>query len=123
YCSKEKHMTTSTPPATIPPEKGPIWHTLSIEDALRAQSVDAATGLSQSEVDARLKQFGPNKFAEARKVPGYISFLNQYKDPMQIVLLVAAIVSIIIQQWGTALILMIMTLFIAFIELSQDGEA
>ena len=116
-------MTTSTPPATIPPEQGPIWHTLSIEDALRAQSVDAATGLSQSEVDARLKQFGPNKFAEAKKVPGYISFLNQYKDPMQIVLLVAAIVSIIIQQWSTALILIILTLFNAFLALRQEGKA
>ena len=116
-------MTTSTPPATIPPEQGPIWHTLSIEEALRAQSVDAATGLSQSEVDARLKQFGPNKFAEAKKVPGYISFLNQYKDPMQIVLLVAAVVSIIIQQWSTALILIILTLFNALLALRQEGKA
>ena len=77
-------MTTSTPPSTIPPEQGPIWHTLSIEEALRAQSVDAATGLGQEEVQSRMKKYGPYKFAEAPKVPGYISFLNQYKDPMQI---------------------------------------
>src|SRR2546421_260695 len=49
HIMKEKSMTTSTPPATIPPEQGPIWHTLSIEEALRAQSVDAATGLSHAE--------------------------------------------------------------------------
>ncbi len=116
-------MTTSTPPATIPPEQGPIWHTLSIEEALRRQGVDAATGLSQAEVERRLKQFGPNKFAEAKKVPGYISFLNQYKDPMQIVLLVAAIVSLIIQQWSTALVLIILTLFNAFLALRQEGKA
>src|SRR6266487_3667078 len=123
HIMKEKSMTTSTPPATIPPEQGPIWHTLSIEEALRAQSVDAATGLSQAEVERRLKQFGPNKFAEAKKVPGYISFLNQYKDPMQIVLLVAAVVSLIIQQWSTALILIILTLFNAFLALRQEGKA
>ena len=116
-------MTTSTPPATSPSGQGPTWHTLSIEEALRAQSVDAATGLSQEEAEHRLKQFGPNKFAEAKKVPGYIAFLNQYKDPMQIVLLVAAIVSIIIQQWGTALILIILTLFNAFLALRQEGKA
>ncbi len=116
-------MTTSTSPATSPSEQGPIWHTLSIEEALRAQSVDATTGLSQAEVVRRLKQFGPNKFAEAKKVPGYIAFLNQYKDPMQIVLLVAAIVSILIQQWGTALILIILTLFNAFLALRQEGKA
>ena len=116
-------MTTSTPPATIPPGQGPAWHTLSIEEALQKQGVDQAAGLSQSEVDARLKQFGPNKFAEAKKVPGYISFLNQYKDPMQIVLLVAAIVSLIIQQWSTALILIILTLFNALLALRQEGKA
>jgi Ca2+-transporting ATPase len=116
-------MTTTIPTATIPPEQGPIWHTLSIEEALREQGVDAATGLSQAEVERRLKQFGPNKFAEAKKVPGYISFLNQYKDPMQIVLLVAAIVSLIIQQWSTALILIILTLFNAFLALRQEGKA
>jgi P-type Ca2+ transporter type 2C len=116
-------MTTSTPPATIPPEQGPIWHTLSIEEALRRQGVDAATGLSPAEVERRLKQFGPNKFAEAKKVPGYISFLNQYKDPMQIVLLAAAIVSLIIQQWSTALVLVILTLFNAFLALRQEGKA
>ncbi len=116
-------MTTSTPPATLPPEQGPSWHTLSIEQALQEQGVDAATGLSQEEAERRLKQFGPNKFAEAKKVPGYIAFLNQYKDPMQIVLLVAAIVSLIIQQWSTALILIILTLFNALLALRQEGKA
>src|SRR5436309_3226258 len=70
-----------------------------------------------------MKKFGPNKYAEAEKVPGYIAFLNQYKDPMQIVLLVAAIVSILIQQWGTALILIILTLFNALLALRQEGKA
>src|SRR6516225_8721891 len=116
-------MTTSTPPATIPPGQGPTWHTLSIEESLREQGVDAATGLSQAESDTRLKKYGPNKFAEAKKEPGYVAFLNQYKDPMQIVLLVAAIVSLIIQQWSTALILIILTLFNAFLALRQEGKA
>jgi Ca2+-transporting ATPase len=116
-------MTTSTPPATSPSGQGPVWHTLSIEDALREQGVDSATGLSQAEAGTRLKKFGPNKFAEAKKVPGYVAFLNQYKDPMQIVLLAAAIVSLIIQQWSTALILIILTLFNAFLALRQEGKA
>ncbi len=116
-------MTTSTPPTTIPPGQGPAWHTLSIDEALREQGVDQAAGLSQQEAERRFKQFGPNKFAEARKVPGYIAFLNQYKDPMQIVLLAAAIVSLIIQQWSTAFILIILTLFNALLALRQEGKA
>src|SRR5438445_10050970 len=87
------------------------------------QGVDAATSLRQAEAVRRHKQFGGNKLAKAKKEPGYVSFLNQYKDPMQIVLLVAAVVSIIIQQWSTALILIILTLFNAMLALRQEGKA
>ncbi len=80
-------MTTSTP-ATSPSMRGPAWHTLSSEDALHEQSVDAATGLSEAEAERRLKQFGPNKFAEAKKeLPtepvklGKRQSPNGYKEP------------------------------------------
>src|SRR3989442_326364 len=116
-------MTTTIPTATSPSGQGPNWHTLSIEDALREQGVDAATGLSQAEAETRMKKYGPNAFAQAKKKPGYVAFLNQYQDPMQIVLLVTAIVSIIIQQWSTTLILIILTLFNALLTLRQERKA
>src|SRR5690349_3962468 len=116
-------MTTSTPPATSPSGKGPAWHILSIEEALREQGVDQATGLSQAEAARRLKQFGPNTFAAEQKEPGWRAFLRQYEDPMQILLLVAAIASLIIKEWSTAFILIILTLFNALLALRQEGKA
>ena len=116
-------MTTSTSPVTSAPGQGPAWHTLSIEDALRKQGVDAATGLSQAEAESRLKQYGPNAFTAEKKESGFVAFLRQYKDPMQILLLVAAIASLFIQQWGTALLLVALTLLNAFMGLSQEGKA
>src|SRR6516225_1307493 len=116
-------MSTSTSTVSNPPGQGPAWHTLSIEDALREQGVDAATGLSQAEAASRLKKFGPNKFATEQKEPGIVAFLRQYEDPMQILLLVAAIASLIIQQWGTALLLVVLTLFNALLALRQEGKA
>ncbi len=116
-------MTTSTSSVTGPPGQGRAWHTLSVDDALREQGVDAATGLSQAEAEARLKKYGPNKFTEEKKEPGWRAFLRQYQDPMQILLLVAAIASLIIQQWGTALLLVALTLLNAFMGLSQEGKA
>ena len=76
----------STSPSTVssPLGKELAWHTLSIEDALRAQGVDAATGLSQAEAESRLKKFGPNAFTTEQKEPGWRAFLRQYQDPMQI---------------------------------------
>jgi P-type Ca2+ transporter type 2C len=116
-------MTTSNTTVSSAPGQEQAWHTLTIEDALREQGVDATTGLSQAEVDARVKKFGPNAFTAEQKEPGYVTFLNQYKDPMQILLLVAAIASLLIQQWSTALLLIVLTLFNALLALRQEGKA
>jgi P-type Ca2+ transporter type 2C len=112
--------TATKPDASTP---APAWHTLTVGDALQREEVDSAKGLNSAEAEARLQQIGPNAFAQAKKQPGYIQFLNQYRDPMQIVLLVAAIVSIVINQWSTALLLIVLTLFNAFLALRQEGKA
>jgi Ca2+-transporting ATPase len=115
---------SSTPPTGQGANtSGPIWHTLSVDDALQHAAVDPAKGLSPSEAEERLQKFGPNAFAQAKKEPGLVRFLNQYRDPMQIVLLGAAIISIWIREWSTALLLIALTLFNAFLALRQEGKA
>jgi Ca2+-transporting ATPase len=112
--------TTTEPGATA---AGPVWHTLSVSDALQHEEVDPTKGLSPAEAEARLQKFGPNAFAQAKKEPGLVRFLNQYRDPMQIVLLGAAIISLWIKEWSTALLLIVLTLFNAFLALRQEGKA
>ena len=56
------------------PASAPAWHTLSVEDALKAQGVDPQVGLSAAEVERRRAQYGPNKFAEAKKESGWSKF-------------------------------------------------
>src|SRR4029453_3481109 len=68
--------------------------------------------------------FGSNKFAEAEKEPRLRAFLRQYKDPMQIVLLVAGIVSMFLPgQFATGVVLIGLTLLNAFLGLNQEGKA
>jgi Ca2+-transporting ATPase len=107
------------------PASAPAWHTLSVDDALKAQSVDPQVGLTAAEVEKRRAQYGPNKFAEAKKESGWSKFVRQYKDPMQIVLLVAALISLVAIEGGrsTALLLFGLTLLNAFMSLSQEGKA
>lgn len=52
-------------------------------------------GLSSAEAQARLEKHGANKLAEPPKVPLWKKFLLQFADPMIIVLLVAAAVSLV----------------------------
>ncbi len=116
-------MTAAVASTKRPSDQGPVWHTLSIHDVQREELVDIATGLSQAEAEERLKKYGPNAFAAEKKEPGWRTFLRQYQDPMQIVLLVAGVVSAIIQEWGTALLLVALTVFNAVLGLNQEGKA
>jgi len=106
------------------PVSAPVWHTLPVDEALKAQGVDPAQGLSGAEVEKRRAQYGPNKFAEAKKESGWSKFVRQYQDPMQIVLLGAAVVSLlVIRERETALLLFGLTLLNAVMSLNQEGKA
>jgi P-type Ca2+ transporter type 2C len=86
--------------------------------------VDAATGLTDEEVRARRERFGPNKMAAAKADPKWRAFLRQYRDPMQIVLLGAGVVSLFLpEQFATGLLLIFLTLFNAVLGLNQEGKA
>jgi Ca2+-transporting ATPase len=103
---------------------GPVWHILSVSDAVQHEEVDPTKGLSAAEAETRLQKFGPNAFAQAEKEPGWRAFLRQFRDPMQIVLLVAGAVSgIAIQQWATAVVLIALAVFNAVLALRQEGKA
>jgi Ca2+-transporting ATPase len=100
------------------------WHVLSGTAAARELGVDPRQGLSAAEAAKRIEQYGPNKFAEAKSEPRWHAFLRQYRDPMQIVLLVAGLGSIWpVHELGTGLVIIFLTLFNAVLGLRQEGKA
>jgi len=103
---------------------GPAWQTLTVDEALRQEGTDAAHGLSAAEAASRLQKFGPNAFTQAKKAPGWLLFARQYKDTMQIVLLVAGVISgVVVHQWGSALMLVLLTVVNALLGMRQEGKA
>ncbi len=64
-------------------------------DSVLAETGSAAEGLSAEEAAARLEADGPNKLIEAKKRSSIARFFDQMKDPMIIILLVAAALSLI----------------------------
>jgi Ca2+-transporting ATPase len=113
---------TETTSAT--PAASEAWHALSTADTLQRQAVTIEAGLTTAEADARRAKFGPNKFADAPKEPRWQAFLRQYRDPMQIVLLIAGIVSLFIpNQFATGVLLILLTLLNAFLGINQEGKA
>jgi Ca2+-transporting ATPase len=103
---------------------GTAWHALSGADALKQLDTTVEAGLSSAEATSRLAKYGPNKFAEAPPEPRWQAFLRQYKDPMQIVLLVAGGISLFLPgQFATGVLLIALTLLNAAMGLNQEGKA
>jgi Ca2+-transporting ATPase len=107
-----------------PEADGSAWHTLSAERVLHAEEVDGQRGLSSAEVAARAQRFGPNAFAAGQVESRWHAFARQYADPMQIVLLVAGVLSLYpIKELETGVVLICLTLFNAVLGLRQEGKA
>ncbi|MGW8249555.1 MAG: cation-translocating P-type ATPase, partial [Anaerolineales bacterium] len=105
-------------------ENQPVWYIMTPDEVAKQLQVDPAKGLSAAEVQQRLQQYGPNKLAGKAKEPGWQAFLRQYKDFMQILLLVAAVVNLVVTgEWGTTLVLLILTVFNAVLGLNQESKA
>ena len=103
--------------------KDVAWYRLGGAEAAEKLEVDPRQGLTTAEVEQRLSQYGPNELAEAEKEPAWRQFLRQYADYMQIMLLAAAVLSIVIADYGTATMLFLLTLVNAIIGYRQEGKA
>lgn len=107
-----------------PSENQPNWFTLSPEEVAGQLKVDPAKGLSSAEAQQRLQKYGPNKLAGKPKEPGWQAFLRQYRDFMQILLIGAAIVNLLVTgEWGTTVVLVVLTIFNAVLGLNQESKA
>jgi Ca2+-transporting ATPase len=97
-------MTATTTQAS-PDDQTVDWYRLSGDEVCGRLNVDPTVGLSDAEVTSRRERYGPNKLAEEAKEPTWKAFLRQYRDLMQLVLVGAAVVSIVaIQDVSTALV-------------------
>ncbi len=114
-------MTTTATATEVPTT---AWYALSADDVAKQLGVDVHAGLTTAEATARREQYGPNKFAEAKAEPRWRAFVRQYRDLMQIVLLVVGIGSLWpLQQWGTGILVLLLTVFNAILGLHQEGKA
>ena len=114
-------MTTPTTPAQAAPDVR--WYGLTSSEVASRLQVDPATGLTAADAAQRLRTQGPNALDEAAPEPTWRKFAKQYKEYMQIVLVGAAIVSLLIGEYVTFVGLLLLTLFNAWLGYNQEGKA
>lgn len=69
------------------------WHVLSVKEVEQKLSTSLQKGLSRDEAHRRLEKYGPNELEQKGRKTVLSMFLDQFKDFMVIVLLVAAVIS------------------------------
>jgi len=102
---------------------GQTWYSRSPDEVGAALGVDPASGLPGSRAAELLAAGGPNALPEEKPKPGWLRFLEEYRSYMQIILVAAAIVSLAIKEWSTAVLLLLLTVLNAVVGLRQEGKA
>ena len=99
------------------------WYSRPPAAIAAALDVNPDTGLTAGKAAARLSANGPNALPEEKTKPGWRRFADEYRSYMQVILVVAALVSLVIQQWSTAVLLVLLTVLNAVVGLRQAGKA
>ena len=102
------------------------WHDKSGQQVLKELETDPGRGLSREEAARRLVRWGPNQLAAARQEGLIRRFLGQLRDPMILVLLAAAGLSLWAgggEDWLDAAIILVIVVVNACISISQENSA
>src|SRR5947209_7635452 len=99
------------------------WYAHTPDEIAAALDVQVVDGLPTQRATERLAEHGPNALPEESPPAAWRRFLDEYRSYMQLILCGTAIVSLLIQEWTTALLLVVLTVLNAIVGLRQQGKA
>lgn len=108
--------------------EGKEWFQLSIEEVKGKFKVEEAQGLSEVQVIKNREIYGLNELATKKKKSLFVKFLEQFKDFMIIILIIAAIISGIVGYYEgegitDSIIILIVVIVNAIIGVAQESKA
>jgi len=99
-----------------------FWHDQSPEAAIRKLET-TPTGLSQTEAEARLATYGPNRLPEPPRRSAFMRFLLQFHNILIYVLLGAAVITALLDHWVDTCVILAVVIANALIGFLQEGKA
>ena len=109
-------------------KKSNVWFHESIEEVEKHFGVDETKGLSKEQVEKNRQTYGMNELAAKKKKSLFVKFLEQFKDFMIIILIIAAIISGIVGYYEgegitDSIIILIVVIVNAIIGVAQESKA
>ncbi len=94
--------------STEPTQAQTAWHAQDADAVVSALASDRQAGLTTGEVDERRRRHGPNEIASEPPPSTWSIALLQLKDPMNLMLVAVAVVSIVIGEIPTAIVVAVL---------------
>lgn len=99
------------------------WYQQSVTQVCQTLNTDTETGLTSGEVKQRLEKYGPNELAHKEGTGILRMFIEQLKDYMVIILIIASIVSIIVGEVTDSLVIIGIVIVNACLGVIQEYRA
>jgi Ca2+-transporting ATPase len=99
------------------------WHALEVDELSRALHSDTERGLTQTEAGRRLGEYGPNELPQAPPASPLKLLLEQFSSLIVWVLIGAAIVSGLLQEWVDAAAIVAIVILNAILGFVQEFRA
>jgi Ca2+-transporting ATPase len=101
------------------------WYQLSTEEVLE-QLGTTSSGLTEDDAKSRLAKYGPNKLQKAKKTSRAVLFLQQFLSPLIYVLLVAVVISLVVEHYLDAAVIggvLLLNAIIGYVQETRAEEA
>jgi Ca2+-transporting ATPase len=100
-----------------------LWHLTEAAQALKELGTDSSRGLTKNQVQERLERYGYNELRKEKKISPLLIFINQFKNTLIIILLIATGLSFLIGEVLDALIIAAIVILSTLLGFIQEYRA
>jgi Ca2+-transporting ATPase len=99
------------------------WYQKSVDEVLQQFNSNPRNGLTEGQVEQLMKEFGPNELIERAVKNPWLILMDQFRETMVVILIIAAIVSALLGDFKDALAILAIVVINAILGFRQEYQA
>ncbi|MFH0948292.1 MAG: cation-translocating P-type ATPase [Elusimicrobiota bacterium] len=103
--------------------KETLWYAVAINEVLIMLETNCKNGLTDAEAKERLVKHGFNELMKEDKVSPFSIFINQFKNILILILIIAIVLSVLVGEYVDAGIIAVIVFFVAILGFIQEYKA